>query len=242
MVLSFFIFILGLCLGSFLNVLAYRLPRDISFIFPRSRCPHCKEKISSLGLIPLIGYLIQKGKCTDCHKSISLRYPLVELFTGLGCVLIYHWWHQYPEALFLSSVLFIIAIPLSLIDIEYFILPDILTLSFVPIVWAFQAWQHQFLFSLSGSLLGAGILWSLAYVYEKIRHIEGLGMGDVKYMLIIGACLGPTKTLWTLSLASILGSFIGIILTIIQRKRLHEVMLPFGPFLGWAGFICSLIP
>ena len=67
-------------------------------------------------------------------------------------------------------------------------------------------------------------------------------MGDVKYMLIIGACLGPTKTLWTLSLASILGSFIGIILTIIQRKRLHEVMLPFGPFLGWAGFICSLIP
>jgi leader peptidase (prepilin peptidase) / N-methyltransferase len=217
--------------GSFLNVVIYRLPLGKSVVWPASACPHCSRQLSWYENIPVLSWLALRGRCRTCGGAISIRYPLVEALTGAVFALAF--WHYGFGALLFSRLIFACAlIVLFAIDLEHHLLPNLITLPGIGVGLAFSFFTEPgWLASLIGSAVGGGILWLMAEAYYRVRHEEGLGMGDVKMLAMVGAFLGWQLTLLTLMLASFSGTLIGLFLIVTQRGGM-KYALPFGTFLA----------
>lgn len=251
--------LLGLMIGSFLNVVIHRLPimmeRDwqtqcaefagapapvfepLSLVSPRSRCPHCARQIHALENIPVLSYLLLKGRCKGCGQTISLRYPLVEAITGL--LFGYAAWRYGTTLATAGALIFITAmIALTFIDFDTQLLPDDITL---PLLWAGLLINTGNTFaSLSNAVIGAAagylILWSVYWVFKLATGKEGMGFGDFKLLAAIGAWLGWQLLPLVILLSSIVGALVGIALIVLARRG-RNVPMPFGPYLAAAGLI-----
>ncbi|MEJ5172966.1 MAG: prepilin peptidase [Hydrogenothermaceae bacterium] len=234
------IFILGLSVGSFLNVVIYRMPRDMSVVYPPSTCPNCKNRIKWYDNIPIVSYLLLKGKCRFCEAKIGIKYPVVELLTGVMAVATYLKFGFDLE--FLFYFYFVCSmIALSFIDLEFKIIPDQINFSglFVGLIFSIVkaiklSSFESIIDAVLGSLVGAGFLFAIAYLYLKYRGIEGLGMGDVKLLAFVGAYTGWFGALFTIFFGSLVGAIVGIAFIKLSKKDFHYE-IPFGPFLALAG-------
>jgi leader peptidase (prepilin peptidase) / N-methyltransferase len=221
----------GAIVGSFLNVCIYRLPLQKSIVWPSSACPHCGRELSWYENIPVVSYLALRAKCRTCHAPIASRYPLVEALTAAMFALA--WWHYGPGVLLASRLVFGCALlVLFAIDLEHHLLPNAITLPGIAVGLAFSlftepGWQASIL----GALAGGGVLYAVAEAYYRVRHEEGLGMGDVKMLSMVGAFLGWKLALVTLTLASVGGSAVGVALIATKRGNM-KYALPFGTFLA----------
>jgi leader peptidase (prepilin peptidase)/N-methyltransferase len=227
----------SLAWGSFLNVVIYRLPLGMSLVKPPSSCPRCKEPIRPYHNIPVVSYLLLRGKCRYCGAPIPFTYFLVEVMTPLALVILYT---RYGLSLFFfAACLFSSAlVVLSMIDFYHKLLPDKITLpgAALGLAYAFFRPDLTALQALLGAAVGAGFLLVVYGAYYLVRKKEGLGLGDVTMMLMVGAFLGWRETLLTLILASIFGSIIGIAMILVKKKNL-QYSLPFGTFLGPAAYV-----
>jgi leader peptidase (prepilin peptidase)/N-methyltransferase len=253
--------LLGLVIGSFLNVCIARLPREMSVSVPRSHCPQCKKPIRWADNIPILSYLVLSGRCRHCHKKISCRYPLVEALNGIVSVLLYQKFGLTIEwFIFLAFAGALIV--LALIDVDHRILPDEITKNgiwigivvsvymgrpspFIARIWQLAGMENPnprwvaFTASLLGIVVGAGLLWVVGEAYLRLRGVEGMGFGDVKMMAMVGAFLGAPLALLTIMLGSLLGSVVGLAFIRLSGKtRAYE--LPFGTFLGMSAIIAVL--
>ncbi|MEN3027844.1 MAG: prepilin peptidase [Aquificaceae bacterium] len=231
-----FLFAFGAILGSFYNVLIYRLPRNLSPISPPSRCPHCGQRIRWYDNIPIISYLLLRGRCRHCKGKISLRYPLVE--TASGCLaVICRLRFEEPFTSFVFFFFFSLLMVASLIDWDTFLLPDSLTLGGLAFGLFTSLFRQDFGFTegLTGALVGGGSFLLVYLYYTKLRKMEGLGFGDVKLMAFIGSVTG----VWGVLYAVFLGSLFGLLyaLPIIVKNRSLQFAVPFGPFLSLGTFV-----
>ena len=230
----------GACIGSFLNVVIYRVPLGQSIVSPPSRCPKCGNRLPWHDNLPIVGWLLLGGRCRQCKNPISIQYPLVELITALLFVLVV--WLTPPGPLMVSRLLFVcILIALFGIDLEHQILPNAITLPGIVagVLLSFIAppgWRDALL----GVLLGAGILYAVAGAYYLWRRQEGLGMGDVKMLAMIGAFLGWKAVLVTMALSSFSGAAIGLTMIAAQRGGM-KLALPFGTFLAIGALVAMFV-
>jgi leader peptidase (prepilin peptidase)/N-methyltransferase len=224
--------LMGLLVGSFLNVVAHRLPRDLSIVSPPSHCPSCGARIAVHDNIPVVSWILLRGRCRSCKARISARYPAIELANGILWVAAYRvaptWGDFLSGALLCSAGLALLAI-----DAEFQILPDLITLPGIAVGLALSFFSERRTpaGAALGAALGAGGLYLLAFVYEKIARQEGMGLGDVKMLGMIGAFLGPAGVVITVLLASLSGSVIGVAL-ILSKGGSGKTRLPFGVFLA----------
>ena len=244
----------GLLIGSFLNVCIYRLPRDLSVVMPRSFCPECEKPIAWFDNVPLLSFVLLRARCRHCGKPIPLRYPIVELLTAIAfaCAI----WFLGATAAGLKFCVFgAILVTLLFSDLEERILPDEFTLggtaaglvlaAFVPlrgsILQLLLSVQNQRVISIGDALLAAafcsGALWLVGALYDKIRHREGLGLGDVKMAAMIGSFLGIESSLLTIIAGSLLGAIVGLFYIWFTEKDASTYELPFGTFLGSAALV-----
>lgn len=228
------IFVFGVVIGSFLNVCIFRLPESNSIVKPSSRCPRCHHPIRFYDNIPLVSYLILKGKCRDCGERISWRYPLVEFVTAILALFLFSKFYFSPDFLvffFFSAVLIVI----TFIDLDHQIIPDILTLPGIPVFFLLGVFvlKVPWTDAIIGLLAGGGILFAIALSYELITKREGMGGGDIKLLAMIGGFLGWKSLIFTLLVSSLLGAIAGIILMIIYKQNM-KYAVPFGPFLSAA--------
>jgi len=251
----------GLLIGSFLNVCIYRWPRDLSVVRPRSHCIACGKTITWRDNIPLVSYLLLRARCRHCGARISLRYPAVELLTGL-CFFYFVWTLGPTVPALKMCVLAALLIGLLFADLEERILPDELTLGgtvaglifsfFVPVpapiagIFLTLAGvrptrrAESVLEAVLGAALPALFLWFVRWAYEKLRHREGLGLGDIKLIAMVGAFLGLSGALLTLIAGSLAGAVIGYgyIRATGQDPSTYE--LPMGTFLGIAALVIAM--
>jgi leader peptidase (prepilin peptidase) / N-methyltransferase len=232
--------ILGLLVGSFLNVCIHRLPRDLSVAFPASHCPACEQPLRWFHNVPVVSWLVLRGRCAFCRAPIHWRYPVVELLNAalwVGHGLLFPW-----EALLLVRIVFASALlVLFFTDLDCRILPNEITLGgtvagLVASLFVMPGFQS----SLIGVLLGGGVLWATGALYERWRGVEGMGMGDVKMLAMIGAVLGWPLMLLTLVWSSIAGGLLGAILLAFKADA-RTTALPFGSFLAPAALAASLV-
>jgi leader peptidase (prepilin peptidase) / N-methyltransferase len=222
---------LGAIVGSFLNVCIYRLPLGKSIVWPSSACPFCGRELSWYENIPVVSFLALRARCRTCAAPISGRYPVVEALTAV--MFAAAWWYYGPQPLLASRLILGCAlIVLFAIDLEHHLLPNVITLPGVVVGLLFSfftdpGWQA----ALFGILVGGGVLFGVAEAYYRVRHEEGLGMGDVKMLAMIGAFLGWKLTLLTLMMASLCGTIIGVLLIVTKRGGM-KYALPFGTFLA----------
>ncbi|MCI0418130.1 MAG: prepilin peptidase [Acidobacteria bacterium] len=256
-----FFILLGLVIGSFLNVCVARLPQDESIVLPSSHCPNCGEAIKPYDNIPVISYLLLGGKCRSCKRAISWQYPAVEALTAAT------FWATFALVGFQLKTLVLLVffsaiIVLIFIDLNLRILPDVITLpgtlmgllfsllapvedgtaNFIATVAGFPAGPPRllsFFDSLIGALFCGGFLWVVAEAYFRIRKIEGLGFGDIKLMGMVGAFLGLRLALLTIMLGSFMGAVIGLAYIKFAGKD-GQYELPFGSFLGIAAILAAL--
>jgi leader peptidase (prepilin peptidase)/N-methyltransferase len=236
---AFFVTMLGLFLGSFMNVCIYRLPRKLSPVRPRSGCPTCGHMLAWYENVPVLSYLFLRGKCRSCGTKISPMYPIIESITGAMFLAAYLWYG--PSTLLAVRLLFGCAmIVLFVIDLQHKILPNVITLPGIVVGFLLsEVAGPGWLASLIGIAVGAGSLFVIAEVYYRVRHEEGLGMGDVKMLGMIGAFLGWKLVLVTLVLSSVAGSLVGIGVLITKKESL-KYALPFGTFLAVAAMVAAV--
>jgi leader peptidase (prepilin peptidase)/N-methyltransferase len=229
--------LLGLIAGSYLNVVIHRLPRGQSTVLPRSACPACGAPIAARDNLPLISFLLLRGRCRACRAPIGWRYPLVEAATaGLWVACAERYGLSLAAA---AAALFCcLMVALALIDLEHFILPDLLTLPGIAAGLALQPWLPWggLWPAVAGALLGAAVLLALWGGWYLLRGEEGMGLGDVKMLAMIGAFLGWKGTLVTLFFASLTGAVTGLALIVRGGAGLRS-KLPFGFFLAIGGLI-----
>lgn len=235
-----FIVFLGLAWGSFLNVLIYRIPLGMSIIKPPSSCPGCEKNIKYQDNIPIISFVLLKGKCRYCKAKIPFSYPLVEFLTPLSFLLIYSL-HSLSFFFFASCIFASALIVLGFIDFYHQIIPDEITLPGIALALIYSLFRKDLSLNqaLVGALVGAGSLLFIYGLYFLIRKKEGLGMGDVTMMLLIGAYLGWQQAFFTLMLASLAGALVGAFF-IFFKKKSPQYALPFGTFLSPAAFFALL--
>jgi len=232
----------GLVLGSFFNVVIYRLPRGLSLVKPPSSCPGCGARVKPYDNVPVLSYVLLGGKCRACGRRISPVYPAVEALTAAGFVLVYLNNARYLDLEFFAGCAFTSAlILLGFIDAGHQILPDAVTLPGLVLALAYSFFRDDLTFrgALVGAVAGAGFLLFVYGAYYLIRKKEGLGMGDVTMLLMIGAYLGLARTLLTLILASFVGALVGVYV-IVRKGRDFQFALPFGTFLAPAAFVSML--
>ena len=251
------IFVFGLLIGSFLNVVIYRLPREESIVFPNSHCPNCNMAIKFYDNIPVLSYTILGGRCRGCQVRISPIYPAVELLVAVLYLMVYL--KDGRTIALAGDILFVsIIVPLVFIDLEHQLLLDSLTYPGLALMVIMRMldpavviaslpsgrfglynspdWVLSLLGSLLGAVAGGGSLWLVREVYFRLRKVEGMGLGDVKMMLMVGAYLGWQLTVLTVFVASLLGAIIGIAV-MLARGGTMKMKLPFGVFLGPAAVI-----
>jgi len=222
----------GAVIGSFLNVCIHRLPRDTSIVWPASACPTCGRALSWFENIPILSYACLRGRCRTCRAPISMRYPIVEALTAAMFALA--WWHYGPGPLLVSRLVFGCAlIVLFAIDLEFHLLPNVITLTGIVIgfLLSFTTDQPGWRSSLIGIVAGGGVLFLIAEGYYRVRHEEGLGMGDVKMLAMMGAFLGWPLAILSLMIASVAGTIVGLALIVTGRGTM-KYALPFGTFLA----------
>lgn len=256
----------GLIIGSFLNVCIYRWPRDLSVVKPRSHCTSCEKMIAWYDNVPVVSYLLLGGRCRYCRAPISWRYPVVELATGL---LFFYWVYVDGVTPLAIKMCIFSALLVGLIfaDLEERILPDEMTKGgivlglifawFVKIddfggqgilglMWMFGLHIPERYASIAQAAIGAGLpsffLWAGGFLYEKVRHREGLGFGDVKLVAMVGAFLGLQPALLTLLMGSLAGAVLGYAYIRLTHKDPSTYELPFGTFLGVAALIVGIWP
>jgi len=227
------VFVFGLIVGSFLNVCIYRLPTGGSVTRPaRSACPRCGAAIAAYDNIPVLSYLWLRGRCRHCREPISVQYPVVELASGLFALLTAIKFGGGMTAavyyIFIAALLTI-----SVIDLQHRIIPDIISLPGIPlaVLAALAIPAMSLKASLIGLLAGGGSLLAVAWLYRLLTGKIGMGGGDIKLMAMIGALLGPPGVIFTIFVASALGSVIGVALMLYTRSNL-KLAVPFGPFLS----------
>jgi leader peptidase (prepilin peptidase)/N-methyltransferase len=233
--LDVLLFVFGLIVGSFLNVVIYRLPRDASIVRPRSRCTSCGEVIPAWANIPVFSWVMLRGKCARCRAPISIRYPAVELVTaflfvaagrldGLTLALPFH-------LTFIASM-----IAVAFIDLDFQIIPNEITYAGTILGLVFAGLAGRLVDGAIGAAVGAGILWGMGAAYFALRKIEGMGGGDVKLAAMLGAFLGWKGVLLTLFVASFFGALIGLLL-IRAAGGDRQTRIPFGTFLAPAAVL-----
>jgi leader peptidase (prepilin peptidase)/N-methyltransferase len=235
-------FLLGAAIGSFLNVCIWRLPLGKSIVYPPSSCPACGTRIRARDNIPLLSYLLLCGRCHACEAHVSLRYPAVELLTGVMSMLVLYHFGLSPN-LGVYAVFTAALIVITFIDIDHQIIPDVISLPGIVLGIAFSALGYtmpevSLMDSVIGALLGGGLLYLVAVGYHVWTGREGMGGGDIKLLAMIGAFLGWRGVLVTLILGSFSGAVIGIAL-ILARGADSRLPIPFGPFLA-LGAVCAL--
>ena len=258
--------IFGAIIGSFLNVVIHRVPLEESIVFPNSRCPSCGATIAFYDNIPVLSYALLGGKCRGCKGPISFRYPAVELLTAAMFLAVA--WHDRMSVALPFDLVFVSALlALIFIDAEHMILPNVIT--YPGIVFAVVAriaipfltrtphfddlpslingpfegmpiWVASLGGAVIGALVGGGFLWLMGWIWEKLRGVEAMGLGDVKMMFMVGAYLGWRLTILTIFVGVLTGSIIGVVLMARQRERNMQMLLPFGIFLG-IGAVFSLL-
>jgi leader peptidase (prepilin peptidase)/N-methyltransferase len=230
----------GAIIGSFLNVCIHRLPLGKSVVWPASACPHCGRPLMWFENIPLVSYFALRGRCRTCHGPISARYAFVEALTAL--MFAAAWWYYGPGMLLVSQLLLGCAlIVLFAIDLEHHLLPDAITLPGILIGFALSfVTRPGWVDALVGIVVGGGVLYLIAEGYYRIRHEEGLGMGDVKMLAMIGAFVGWKLTLVTLMMASLAGSIVGVTLIATGRGGM-KYALPFGTFLALGAALAATV-
>jgi leader peptidase (prepilin peptidase)/N-methyltransferase len=259
-------FLFGANVGSFLNVVAHRVPLGLSVVRPRSRCPSCRTPVRAVDNLPIVSWVLLRGRCRGCKGAISARYPAVEAMVGcLAAYVVYElaltssappgdaapWFHA--GAVFLVTAAMTAA---ALIDVDHRILPDSITIpgmwlapvlaALVPALtlgpelaapsWTPSGWPVRLTaaaVSVVGIAAGAGVVWALGAVGSKVFGKEAMGFGDVKYLGMIGGCVGPVGALLTLVVAAFVGSVVGLLRLAFTRDR----YIPFGPFLAVGGFV-----
>jgi leader peptidase (prepilin peptidase)/N-methyltransferase len=260
-----FIFVLGSCIGSFLNVVIYRLPNERSLL-PPSACPNCNSFIKFYNNVPIIGWLILGGKCRDCKTPISWRYPAIELLTGLLFILTYSQTGLNP---FLPVALVFVAsmIALIFIDAGHMILPNRITYPLLifalairiifPLVFTesyftdmpsanaialngYPAWMTSLSAALLGAIVGGGSLWLVGAIWKMLRGVDAMGLGDVKMMFAVGALLGWRLAVLTIFLGAFTGAFAGALVLSRQKDKNMQAQIPFGIFLGIGSIIALL--
>ena len=231
------IFLIGLCIGSFINVCIYRLPIEKSIISPPSFCPKCKKKIKWYHNIPLFSYIILNGKCAYCGEKISIRYPLIELLTGLVFFINFNLF-GFSVNFFAYTIFILLLIVATFVDLEHMIIPDEISIggTFVGFIFSFIRADITWLQSIIGIILGGGILLLIIKGYFLLTKKEGMGGGDVKLLAMIGAFLGYKSLLFIIFSSSLLGTIIGIPL-IMAKKDKSSLAIPFGPFLSLGAVI-----
>ncbi|OUM87222.1 MAG: prepilin peptidase [Bacillus thermozeamaize] len=244
----FTIFAFGLIIGSFLNVVAYRMPRGESVVSPPSRCPHCRRRLKPGELVPLLSWLVQRGRCRDCRKPIHWQYPLVEALTGLLFVLVgLRYGLGWETLVGLTLVGFLI--PLSVIDLKTMLLPDRLTIPLLTIMVLYRLFigTQPWWWYIIGGALGAGMLLLLAWLSPILFGKEGMGLGDVKLIAGIGVAVGPYGSVLTLFFASLFGIGFGLCYRYRLRRSLKleaddesSGEFPFGPSLAVGGLVAYL--
>ena len=233
---SFLIFLLGVCLGSFANVCIYRLPKDKQIISGRSLCPKCKKKINWYDNLPLISFIILNRRCRNCKKTISSRYFIVELITGITFFIIYLNFDNLYTIIFLS-ILSLILIMIFFIDLENFIIPDSLNFAIMglAIIKNFfpnfnTSLVHDINQSIIGGIIGYLTIWLIIFLYKAIKKIDGMGLGDAKLMAGIGLLFGWQSIPLVLFISSILG-LVFVIPSLIKKQKNMRSEIPFGPFI-----------
>lgn len=253
-IFSIIIFIIGLCFGSFFNVVGYRLPNNMSIAFPASHCTNCNHKLGKLELIPVLSYIIQGGKCKHCNEKISIFYPIFEFLTGILFLLCYLSYKEvYPELL---NIIYAIVFTSSMIiimisDIKYMIIPDEVLIFFSIIMIALKLYISYKLEDISGLknfgyelifiLFDGFIMFIIMYLIRVFGNMlfkkESMGGGDIKMMTYVSFILG-----WKLSIVVIfIASFLALPISIINMYKKNEHMLPFGPYLAIASLILLLL-
>jgi leader peptidase (prepilin peptidase) / N-methyltransferase len=231
--------LLGLCVGSFLNVCIHRLPLKQSVVHPRSRCPKCGYMLRWYDNMPVLSYAMLRARCRSCGAPISLQYPLIEVITAI--VFVAHWYVfgatvMLPLRLLFGSALIV----LFMIDLEHQILPDVITLPGIVIGVALSLFLPPGLVeSLLGVLVGGGLLWGIAELWYRLRKVEAMGFGDVKMLAMVGAWLGIKMVVLTFVLSSMMGGLVGVVL-IASRRADMATKVPFGTMLAVAALIASL--
>jgi leader peptidase (prepilin peptidase) / N-methyltransferase len=234
---------LGAIIGSFLNVVIHRYPREESIVFPPSRCPSCAAAIKPYDNVPVLSFVVLRGRCRSCREPISIRYPLVELANGLFYLAIFLRTGVHPLFLVLAALVSMLIV-LIYIDADIQMLPDVITYPGVVIgaiigVFGLGAGIPELMVatdwidSALGAVLGASIIAAIILIYWLVRRIEGMGWGDAKMMAMIGAMLGAKSVLAVLLVASVTGTLVGVPLALRHEKGM-QVALPFGVFLGFA--------
>jgi leader peptidase (prepilin peptidase) / N-methyltransferase len=230
----------GLVIGSFLNVCIYRLPRDLSIVWPASRCTACGRELSWYENIPVLSYAALRGRCRTCGQQISVMYPLIELLTAgvfVATVAVVGLSWLLPIRLLFGCAMVVLLV----IDLQHQILPNEITVPGIAVglvasLVAPPGWREALL----GAVAGGGLLWLVAWGYERWRGVEGLGFGDVKMLAMIGAFLGWKLMLLTLVAASLLGSLTAATL-LVARRAGWQSKLPLGTFLAIAAIPVSLV-
>ncbi len=260
------VFILGSIIGSFLNVVIHRVPREQSIAFPNSACPKCGNAIRPYDNIPILSWIILRGKCRNCKEPISVRYPAVEMLTGAMFAVVFS---VFGLTYFLPVALIFCAAVLALvfIDAEHMLLPDKITFPLLgfallvrlvfPFVPGYEngfpdmlhlplsefeglpAWLVSLIGAILGAVAGGGSLWLVGAVWKKLRGVDAMGLGDVKMMLGVGSLLGWRLTFVTIFVAAFTGAVAGIIVIALSKDKDMQAQIPFGIFLG-IGAIAAL--
>src|SRR4030065_1152172 len=229
--------IFGAMIGSFLNVCICRLPKEESIVKPGSHCPRCKTPIRFYDNIPLMSYLLLRGKCRYCQASISIQYPIIEAITALSSFFLFITFGVSLSFIYYFS--FVAAlIAITVIDLYHQIIPDVISLPGIVIglLGSLVIPQITFWSSLIGVISGGGSLFLVATVYQWLFKREGMGGGDVKLLAMIGAFLGWKAVILTILLSSLIGSITGIIIMVVKGKD-FKYAIPFGPFLSLGAMI-----
>ncbi|MCA1622025.1 MAG: prepilin peptidase [Acidobacteria bacterium] len=256
--LAAFVAALGAIIGSFLNVVIHRVPREESIAFPASHCPSCGTAIRPYDNIPVVSWAVLRGRCRSCRVPISARYPSVELLTAALFALTYALHSGLTLSLPFDLAFVAAIVALVFIDAEHMILPNVITYpgfalalparAVVPNLYGVASFGDgqvpPWLLSLGGAVLGAlvggGFLWLVGWLWERLRGVEAMGLGDVKMMLMVGAFLGWPLTLLTIFVGVLTGSVAGVAAMARRGERDMQMLLPFGIFLG-LGSLVSLL-
>ena len=234
----------GLVVGSFLNVVIHRLPRGESIVHPGSHCPGCGKAIRAWQNVPVFSYLILRGRCASCRTPISVRYPVVELLTGILFLAVkvkfgLHWSLMFRDFPFVAAL-----VAITFIDLDHRIIPDELSLGGLLLGLA-TCWmdpQMGWISSFSGAILGFTFFYLIAVGYEKLSGRSGLGGGDIKLIAMLGSFVGPTGVLTTILVSTITGSIVGVAwAAATKQKTVMGSSVPFGPFLVMGALVAYLV-
>jgi leader peptidase (prepilin peptidase)/N-methyltransferase len=235
-----FVFMVGLCIGSFLNVCIYRIPLSKSIASPGSMCPRCQTPIRFYDNIPVLSYLWLKGRCRHCQAKVSLRYPLVELLGGLIALCCFLKFGPSVDAI-VYFMLMAALLTVTFIDIDHRIIPDVISLPgiLMGLGASFLLANITPLQSLIGILSGGGLLWAVAWGYSLLMKKEGMGGGDIKLLAMIGAFVGWRGVVFTIFCGSLIGTSAGLLVMWKTRQNM-KLAVPFGPFLSMGAILYIL--